>query len=211
MRIAIDGPAASGKGTIAKGLAQHFALPHLDSGLLYRAVGLAVKNTPTNQFEAAAIEIARTLEPFALDEAALQKPEIAQLAAKVARIAEVRAGLNGVQVAFANQPGGAVFDGRDMATRICPDAEVKLFITASANARAQRRTGQLLARGLDVNFEDMRSQLIARDTSDKNNPAGAFYKADDAHLLETSDLDIESALRAAIAIVDKALAEQKTG
>lgn len=209
MRIAIDGPAASGKGTIAKGLAQHFGLPHLDSGLLYRAVGAAVKNAVNDQFEAEAIQIAQTLKPNALDEEALGKPEIAQLAARVARIPEVRAGLNSVQVNFANQPGGAVFDGRDMGTRICPEAEVKLFITASADARAHRRTSQLLARGMDVNVEEMRAQLIARDESDKNNPAGAFYKAEDAHLLETSDLDIESALRAAIAIVDKALAEQK--
>lgn len=204
MRIAIDGPAASGKGTIAAGLARHFDLPHLDTGLLYRAVGTAVANIDDPEFDDAAISAAQELDPTTLDAEALGRPEIAVLASKVARIAEVRAALHQAQVDFARQSGGAVLDGRDIGTRIMPDADVKLFITASAPVRALRRRDQLVARGQVISFEDMLAQIEARDAADRDNPAGAFYQADDAHLLDSSEMDIEAALRAAIAIVDRA-------
>lgn len=204
MIIAVDGPAASGKGTIAKGLAGHFELRHLDTGLLYRAVGLAVGDQlDAPDLEALAVKAAREIDTDHLDPKILGAPEVALAAAKVARIEQVRVALREFQRNFAIQPGGTILDGRDIGTRICPDADVKLFVIASPKARADRRTAQLRARGNDIEEAEILAQIIARDESDKSNPAGAFYLADDAHLLDTTQLDIEATLRAAIAIVDK--------
>ncbi|MDR3475458.1 MAG: (d)CMP kinase [Devosia sp.] len=207
MIIAVDGPAASGKGTLAAGLAAHFGLPHLDTGLLYRAVGLAVASRiEATDFERRAIAAAEALDPTHLDPLRLGTAEAALLASRVARLPEVRAALREFQRGFAAQPGGAVLDGRDIGTRICPDAAVKLFITADTAVRADRRTSQLRARGLTVDRDEIFRQIAARDENDRNNPAGAFYAAADAHLLDTTDLDIEAALRAAIEIVEAAKA-----
>lgn len=207
MIIAIDGPAASGKGTIATGLARHYGLAHLDTGLLYRAVGLVVfDKLESADLDALAVAAAQNIDTNRLDPEILGTPEVALAAAKVARIEAVRATLRQFQRDFAMQPGGAVLDGRDIATRICPDAEAKLFITASPQARAYRRTTQLHKRGMAADEAEILAQIIARDESDTSNPAGAFYLADDAHLLDTTDLDIEAALRAAVAIVDTAMA-----
>ena len=207
MIIAVDGPAASGKGTLATGLARHFGLPHLDTGLLYRAVGLAVgPDTGAPDFEARAIAIAQGLDAAHLDTSQLGTAEVAVLASRVARIPEVRAALRAFQRDFAAQPGGAVIDGRDIGTRICPDADVKLFITAETAVRAERRTAQLRRRGIAADREDIARQIAARDEADKNNPAGAFYLAKDAHLLDTTNLSIDAALRAAIGIVEAAMA-----
>ena len=210
MIIAVDGPAASGKGTLAAGLARHYRLPHLDTGLLYRAVGLAVADhVDTPGFEAAAIAAAQTLDAGQLDDvAALTAAETGVLASKVAVIGPVRQALYDYQRAFATQPGGAVLDGRDIGTNIAPDADAKLFIQADSKARMERRARQLEARGVVVDRYALYHQIEERDARDMANPNGGFYRAADAHLLDTTLLDIEAALRAAIAIVDRAVASK---
>jgi cytidylate kinase len=205
MMIAVDGPAASGKGTLAAGLAAHYGLPHLDTGLLYRAVGLAVRgHVGAGDFENRAIAAARALDAGHLTASAeLTTAEAGVLASQVAVIAEVREAMRQYQRDFAEQPGGAVLDGRDIGTVVCPDADVKLFIQADSGARAARRARQLEARGLAVDREALHAQILERDARDRSNPHGAFYPAPDAHLLDTTQLDIEAALRAAVAIVDE--------
>lgn len=213
MIIAVDGPAASGKGTLATGLARHYGLPHLDTGLLYRAVGLAVGEREDGpEFERAAIAAARALDAVHLsDIEALTSAETGVLASRVAVIAEVRAALFAFQRDFATQPGGAVLDGRDIGTKICPDADVKLFIQADSKARMERRAKQLEQRGVLVDRYALYHQIEERDARDMLNPHGGFYKADDAHLLDTTLLDIEAALRAAIEIVDRTMALKAGG
>ncbi len=208
MIIAVDGPAASGKGTLASGLAAHYRLPHLDTGLLYRAVGLAVADAiDAPDLEARAIAAASALDARQLtDMAALTAAETGVLASKVAVIAEVRKALFDYQRSFALQPGGAVLDGRDIGTKICPDADVKLFIQADSKARMERRARQLEARGVAVDRYALYHQIEERDARDALNPHGGFYKAEDAHLLDTTLLGIEAALRAAIEIVDRTMA-----
>ncbi len=207
--IAVDGPAASGKGTLAAGLARHYGLAHLDTGLLYRAVGQAVAGLEGQpDFEQQAVAAARALDAGALDAEALGTAEIGQLASKVAVIAEVRAALFDMQRQFALRPGGAVLDGRDIGTRIAPDADVKLFIRADSKARMERRARQFEARGLPVDRYALYHQIEERDARDSANPNGGFYPAPDAHLLDTTLLDIEAALRAAVAIVDRVTGSQ---
>lgn len=208
MIIAVDGPAASGKGTLALGLARHYGLPHLDTGLLYRAVGFASQAYEnTDQFETAAIAAARALDATQLtDIETLTSAEAGSLASKVAVIAEVRRALFDFQRSFALQAGGAVLDGRDIGTKICPDADVKLFIQADSKARMERRARQFEAKGQVVDRYALFHQIEERDARDMHNPNGGFYKADDAHLLDTTQLSIEAALRAAIAIIDKSMA-----
>ena len=208
MIIAVDGPAASGKGTLASGLARHYGLPHLDTGLLYRAVGHAVAHLEDHpDFEQAAIAAARSLDATHLtDLETLTAARTGVLASKVAVIGAVRQALFDYQRAFATRKGGAVLDGRDIGTTIAPDADVKLFIQADSKARMERRARQLEARGQVVDRYALYHQIEERDARDMANPNGGFYKADDAHLLDTTLLDIETALRAAIAIVDKAMA-----
>ena len=208
MIIAVDGPAASGKGTLAAGLARHYGLPHLDTGLLYRAVGRAsAAYDGTPEFEQRAIEAARALDATHLDDLeTLTSAETGVLASKVAVIAEVRTALFDFQRRFATQPGGAVLDGRDIGTKICPDADAKLFIVADSKARMERRARQLEARGQVVDRYALYHQIEERDARDMANPNGGFYQASDAHLLDTTQLDIEAALRAAVAIVDAAVA-----
>jgi cytidylate kinase len=210
MIIAVDGPAASGKGTLASGLARHYGLPYLDTGLLYRAVGLAVAELDDQPgFEAAAIAVARRLDAEHLIEIdALTSAETGVLTSKVAVIGAVREALFQYQRNFATQPGGAVLDGRDIGTTICPDADVKLFIQADSKARMERRARQLENRGQSVDRYALYHQIEARDARDRANPNGGFYKAADAHLLDTTLLDIEAALRAAIAIVDRTMASR---
>lgn len=205
MIIAVDGPAASGKGTLAAGLAAHYRLPHLDTGLLYRAVGLAVRDAIDGpDLRERAIAAARGLDPTRLgDLEALTGSDASSLASRVAVIEEVRSALRQYQRTFAHQPGGAVLDGRDIGTVICPDADVKLFIVAEARARAERRARQFAARGLPVTAEDLLKTIEERDARDRANPHGAFYPAPDAHLLDTTRLDIEAALREAVAIVER--------
>ena len=210
MIIAVDGPAASGKGTLAAGLAAHYRLPHLDTGLLYRAVGLKVRERLGQpDFEDRAIEAARALDAGHLSNIeALTSAEAGVLASLVAVIAEVRSAMRQYQRDFAHQPGGAVLDGRDIGTVVCPDADVKLFIVADSKARMERRARQLEARGQVVDRYELYHQIEQRDARDMANPHGGFYPADDAHLLDTTQLGIEAALRAAVAIVDGAMARK---
>jgi cytidylate kinase len=206
--IAVDGPAASGKGTLAAGLARHYRLPHLDTGLLYRAVGLAVGDwADTEEFEARAVAAARALDAGHLhDRDKLQSAEAGNLASRVAVIAGVRPALFDFQRKFATQAGGAVLDGRDIGTKIAPDADVKLFIEADSKARMERRARQFELKGLPVDRYALYHQIEERDARDRANPNGGFYPAPDAHLLDTTRLDIDAALRAAVAIVDGAIA-----
>ena len=204
MIIAVDGPAASGKGTLALGLARHYGLAHLDTGLLYRAVGLAVRDAAdTPEFEQRAIAAARALDPSHLtDLEALTSAEAGILASKVAVILDVREAMRQYQRDFAHQPRGAVLDGRDIGTVVCPDADVKLFIEADSKSRMERRARQFEARGEAVDRYALYHQIEQRDARDRANPHGGFFPAPDAHLLDTTRLDIEAALRAAVAIVD---------
>jgi cytidylate kinase len=210
MIIAVDGPAASGKGTLGAGLAAHYRLPHLDTGLLYRAVGFAVRShLGADDFEERAIAAAVALDAAHLTNIEeLTSAEAGVLASHVAVIDDVRRAMRQYQRDFAHQPGGAVLDGRDIGTVVCPDADVKLFIVADAKARAQRRARQFEARGQAVDREALYAQIEERDARDRSNPHGGFYPADDAHLLDTTQLDIEAALRAAVAIVDGAMARK---
>ena len=211
MIIAVDGPAASGKGTLAEGLADHYRLPHLDTGLLYRAVGLMVADDlEAPDFTERAIAAARALKPGELPpRETLTSAGAGVLASHVAVIREVREAMRDYQRNFAHQPGGAVLDGRDIGTVVCPDADVKLFIVADSKARMERRARQLEARGLPVDRYALYHQIEERDARDSANPNGGFYKADDAHLLDTTLLDIQAALRAAVAIVDGVVARRE--
>jgi cytidylate kinase len=212
MIIAVDGPAASGKGTIAARLADRYGLAHLDTGLLYRAVGQAVIDFADDpDFESMAVAAAMNLDASSLDPERLGTAEAGMAASRISRIEAVRAALRLLQIDFAQQPGGAVLDGRDIGSRICPDADVKFWITANPAARARRRTMQLRNRGLEADDADIYEQIVARDEADRANPAGAFWRADDAHLLDTTDLDIEAAFRAAVAIVDGVMARREGG
>lgn len=206
MIIAVDGPAASGKGTLAAGLAAHFGLPHLDTGLLYRAVGrawLPFEDEPDSAQRAELIALA--LKPADLDGHALGTPEIAQAASKVAALPAVRQVLFRFQRDFALQPGGALLDGRDIGTVICPDADAKLYVTADPEIRCERRARQMEARGERIDRAALLRDILARDARDSGRADAPLAIAEDAHLLDTSQLSIEEALRAAIAIVDAAI------
>ncbi|SMX42570.1 (d)CMP kinase [Maliponia aquimaris] len=196
--IAIDGPAASGKGTIARQLAAHFGFAHLDTGLLYRAVGLKMLDGVPP------LQAAQGLDLRGLDAAALRGPEVAQAASKVAALPEVRAALIDVQRAFARRSGGAVLDGRDIGTVICPDAEAKLFVIAGPEVRAARRWRELVAAGHDVTQEEVLADVLARDARDMNRADAPLKPAPDAITLDTSKMDIEAAVAEAIAIVKRA-------
>lgn len=190
--IAIDGPAAAGKGTISKAVAAELGLAHLDTGLLYRAVGVKVLEGMQ------AITAAQDLTPEDLQRDDLRGPEAAQAASKVAVIAEVRAALVDFQRAFARRAGGAVLDGRDIGTVICPNAEVKLYVTASAEVRAQRRFLELSAKGEAETLEEVLADVRARDERDMNRSEAPLKPAEDAVVIDTSDLAIEDAVKAAL-------------
>ena len=193
--VAIDGPAAAGKGTISKAVAAHFGFAHLDTGLLYRAVGRRTLDGVD------AIEAAQALTAEELELGDLRTAEIAQAASKVAVIPEVRAALVDFQRAFARRAGGAVLDGRDIGTVICPHAEVKLFVTASPEVRAERRFLELLAKGAEVTRAQVLADVRERDARDADRSTAPMKPAEDAVLLDTSDLSIEEALGKAIALV----------
>ena len=197
--VAIDGPAAAGKGTVGRAVAAHFGFAHLDTGLLYRAVGALVLKG------ADPIAAARGLVPEALEQPGLRSPEVAQAASEVAAIGDVRAALLDFQRGFARREGGAVLDGRDIGTVICPEAEVKLFVTASAEARAARRLAELVAAGVETDFGAVLEDVRARDLRDSGRAEAPLRPADDAHLLDTSELDVEQAVAAAVAQVAERL------
>ena len=194
--IAIDGPAASGKGTLAKRLAAHFKLPHLDTGLLYRAVGWSAAHTSLTPADAAA-----ALKAADLDNPALRTDEAGQAASKVAAIPEVRTNLLKFQKEFAHQASGAVLDGRDIGTVICPDAPVKLFVTASLEARVERRYQELRARGADTIKPRVLAEMAERDRRDSERAAAPLKAAPDAYHLDTSDMDADAAFAAALAFI----------
>ncbi|THH37153.1 (d)CMP kinase [Aliishimia ponticola] len=194
--IAIDGPAAAGKGTISKAVAAHFGFAHLDTGLLYRAVGakLLAGVDP--------IVAAQSLVPEDLEDPSLRTPDVAQAASKVAVIGEVRAALLDFQRAFARRAGGAVLDGRDIGTVICPRAEAKLFVTASAEVRADRRCKELIGRGIEADFDTVLADVKARDARDMERSEAPLKPAQGAVLIDTSELDIDAAIAAAIAAIE---------
>jgi len=195
--IAIDGPAAAGKGTISKAIAAHFGFAHLDTGLLYRAVG---RHTLQGLDP---VEAAHALTAEELDQGDLRTAEIAQAASKVAVIPEVRAALVDFQRAFARRAGGAVLDGRDIGTVICPNADVKLFVTASAEVRAERRFLELEEKGADVTRDQVLADVRERDARDSERSTAPMKPADDAALLDTSELSINAALAKAIEIIEQ--------
>jgi cytidylate kinase len=203
MIIAIDGPAASGKGTIARRIADVYGLHHLDTGLIYRAVAKAVLDaghTPDNVEEATGAAIA--LDPVKFDEQALKAQTITEAASVVAAIPEVRQALMNYQRQFATKPPGAVLDGRDIGTVIAPGADIKLFVTASPEVRAVRRTRELQARGEKTSKDEVLADLLRRDERDSRRTAAPLKAAPDAHLLDTTHLDIDAAFRAAIEIIE---------
>lgn len=194
--VAIDGPAAAGKGTIAAAVSGHFGFAHLDTGLLYRAVGIRMLDGEDPQAAAEAL----TAEDLARD--GLRSQAVADAASKVATIAGVRAALVDFQRAFAARAGGAVLDGRDIGTVICPDAAVKLFVTAAPEVRARRRLAELAASGLETTFEAVLEDVRARDARDMDRLDAPLRPADDAEVLDTSDLGIAAAVARAVAIVE---------
>ncbi|MCR8546638.1 cytidylate kinase [Salipiger sp. P9] len=194
--IAIDGPAAAGKGTISKAVAAHYGFGHLDTGLLYRAVGKRMLDG-TEPVAAARALVAEDLEVDGL-----RTPEVAQAASKVATIPEVRAALVDFQRAYARRAGGAVLDGRDIGTVICPEAEAKLFVTASPEVRARRRFDELCGKGVETDYETVLAETRERDHRDATRADAPLRPAEDALLLDTSALDIAAAVAAAIAAVD---------
>ncbi|WP_372731093.1 d(CMP) kinase [Novosphingobium sp.] len=206
MIIAVDGPTASGKGTIAKALAAHFGLPHLDTGLLYRAVGRQVFLNGGNPDDAADALAACTFDAALLDDPELRTEVSGGYASRVSIHPAVRAALLARQQAFANQPGGAVLDGRDIATVIAPHADAKLFITATVSARAMRRWAEMKSLGVDVDRAEIEADLEARDTRDRNRAEAPLRQAEGAELLDTSRLTKEMAVATAIALVDKQVA-----
>ena len=194
--IAIDGPSAAGKGTLGKRLAIHFGLPHLDTGLLYRAVGVLAERTGRPPAEVAARLVASDLE-----DPALRSDEAGQAGSKVAAIPEVRVNLLKFQKEFSGREPGAVLDGRDIGTVICPDAPVKLFVTASQEARAERRFAELRARGVDTIKPRVLAEMAERDRRDSERAAAPLKAAPDAYLLDTSDMDADAAFAAALAFI----------
>jgi len=203
MIIAIDGPAASGKGTIARRLAAHYGVPHLDTGLLYRATAGALISEDRDIYdEAAAVAAARGLGLTDFDEALLRTRQVGEAASVVAAMPGVRAALLDAQRAFAARPEGAVLDGRDIGTVVCPNADVKIFITASAVARAQRRALELAQRGERADYHAILADIQRRDARDAERAAAPLRAAHDAIRLDTTHLGIDAAVAEALRIVE---------
>jgi cytidylate kinase len=203
--IAVDGPAASGKGTIARAIARELGLPHMDTGLLYRVVALNLwrwGGDPSSEFEAlrAAGELG-----FDRDDPELRSEPVSKFASSISAYPSVRAALLDRQQDFARQDGGAVLDGRDIGTVIAPNADVKLFVTASAEVRAQRRLRELLQRGMKAHYEDVLADIRSRDERDSKREVAPLKQAEDATLLDTSELDVDEAIAEALRLVREKL------
>jgi cytidylate kinase len=204
--IAVDGPAASGKGTIARAIARHYGLPHMDTGLLYRAVALNLwrwGGDPASEFEALRAATELNFDP---DDEELRSEPVSKVASKVSAYPSVRGALLQRQQDFARQTGGAVLDGRDIGTVIAPEAQVKLYVTASPEVRARRRQQELLGRGMNVHFDDVLADIHARDERDLTRSAAPLKQASDALLLDTSGLAIDEAIAEALRFVEERLA-----
>ena len=204
--IAVDGPAASGKGTVARALARHYRLPHMDTGLLYRAVALNLwrwGGDPGNEFEAL-----RACDMMGIDPAdeELRSEPVSRIASAISAYPAVRTALLERQREFAGQPGGAVLDGRDIGTVVAPDAKVKLFVTATPEIRAQRRVRELLERGMPAHYEDVLADIRSRDERDMGRAVAPLKQAPDAVLLDTSELDIDQSIAEAVRLVERRLA-----
>lgn len=207
MIIAVDGPVAAGKGTLARRIADKYGLTYLDTGALYRAVGLLVLNRGQDPANAkAAIAAAADVGEIDLADPRLRDEKTGNAASSVAVIQDVRSALLDYQRNVAKAKPGAVLDGRDIGTVVCPDADVKLFITADAEVRARRRFDELVAKGQTLSYEEVLSDLQARDARDSGRENAPLISAKDAHLLDTSKLDIEAALKTACEIIDAQIA-----
>jgi cytidylate kinase len=209
MIIAIDGTTASGKGTLSRRLADAYGLGYLDTGSLYRAVGLAALETGTDLSDAGALAtLARRLDPASVDDRKLRTAGVGEAASRVAAITEVRTALLDLQRDFAQRPGGAILDGRDIGTVVCPDADVKLWIDASLEKRAERRWRELVAGGEHLELEDVIVQLARRDERDRARRDAPMKPAADAVLIDTTDLTIDAAVEKARQVIDEFLGEQ---
>lgn len=209
MIIAIDGPAASGKGTLARRIAVHFRLAHLDTGLLYRAVARDVRKAGGALDDpAAAAAAAASLDPESLKDPGLRNPGLGEEASIVARIPQVRIAILAYQRAFARRPEGAVLDGRDIGTVVCPDADIKLYVTASPEVRAERRYREQLARGEPATLQAVLADIRRRDERDAGRDVSPMRPADDAFLLDTSNLDIEAAFDTAVGVISRKVAQR---
>ena len=212
MIIAIDGPAASGKGTLAKRLAAHYGYRHLDTGVIYRAVAYALIRAGADLCdEARAVQAALELDPDKFEDPILKTQTVAEAASVVSAIPRVREALVNFQRRFAAGPPGAVLDGRDIGTVICPHAEVKIFVLADPEVRARRRTLEARARGEKADEAAVLADILRRDERDKNRTVAPLKPADDAYLLDNSNLDIEGGVRAAIDIVEAVRAGRQRG
>lgn len=210
MIIAIDGTLASGKGTIATRLAAWYGLPHMDTGRLYRATGVAAMRAGVALDDASALaSLAARLDPGLYEEAELRTAEAGVAASKVAVIPEVRTALLQLQRDFAHQPTGAVLDGRDIGTVVCPDADVKLWVDADLDARARRRHAELTAAGATISLDELTRQLRERDERDRNRKDAPMQMAADAVLIDTTHLTIDAAVEKARAAVDAVMARQE--
>ena len=204
--IAIDGPAASGKGTLARRLAAHYGLRHLDTGLTYRAVAAELlRRGQSVDDEQAALDCARSIDLAALDRESLSRHEIGEAASRVAVLPALRRAVVEIQRAFAEQPPGAVLDGRDIGTVVCPDAAVKLYVSASPEERARRRTEEIRARGGEAGYQAVLDDLQRRDERDLNRAESPLRVAEGAEVLDTTDIGIDAAFKAAREIIDKAV------
>ncbi|MEO9971985.1 MAG: (d)CMP kinase [Hyphomonadaceae bacterium] len=211
MIVAIDGTLASGKGTIARQVARKYGLAHMDTGRLYRATGVAALRSDTALTDAKALAgLAETLDLDQFDEADLRTAEAGQAASKVAAIPEVRAALVALQRSFANREGGAVLDGRDIGTVICPDADIKLWIDANIAERARRRAAELAAAGKPISQEDMLAELQERDNRDRTRASAPMQMAKEAVLIDTTDLGIDAAVEKAFAAIDAVIANRNS-
>lgn len=201
--IAVDGPAASGKGTIARALAAHYQLPHMDTGLLYRAVALKLwrwGGDPRNEFEALRACAELGFDP---GDPELRSEPVSKIASAISAYPSVRSALLERQQEFARQGGGAVLDGRDIGTVIAPDADIKLFVTASAEVRAQRRLRELLQRGMSAHYADVLADIRSRDERDSSREVAPLKQADDAIRLDTSELDVDQSIAEALRLVEE--------
>lgn len=204
--IAVDGPAASGKGTIARAIARELGLPHMDTGLLYRAVALKLwrwGGDPSSEFEALRACHELGLDP---EDPELRSEPVSKIASSISAYPSVRTALLERQQEFAGQPGGAVLDGRDVGSVIAPEADVKLFVTASAEVRAQRRLRELLQRGMKAHYEDVLADIQTRDARDSARDVAPLKQASDAVLLDTTELDVDQAIAEAVRLVREKLA-----